>query len=99
MWKYVVAGAPNHQQQICPILGLQVRRSSSFCLGNLVKDNPANAAALVAGGGVELLLLCLNDEEVLLCIVDVCTPSLLAASHPNTPDVELLLLCLNDEEV
>lgn len=57
-----LGGVPAVQQQLTSPT-YEVRRSASFCLGNMVKDNPQNAAALVAAGGVELLLLCLNDEE------------------------------------
>ena len=57
-----LGGLPAVEHQLMSA-AYEVRRSASFCLGNLVKDNPANAAALVNSGGVELLLLCLNDEE------------------------------------
>ena len=40
-----------------------MRKTAGFCLGNLVKANPANARELVAGGGVELLLRCLTDDD------------------------------------
>lgn len=57
-----LGGVPVVQQQLTSPM-YEVRRSASFCLGNMVKDNSQNAAALVASGGVELLLLCLNDED------------------------------------
>ena len=40
-----------------------MRKTAGFCLGNLVRANPANARELVAGGGVELLLRCLTDDD------------------------------------
>lgn len=57
-----LSGIPLVQQQLSSA-AYDVRRSASFCLGNLVKDNDGNACVLVSSGGLERLLLCLNDED------------------------------------
>ena len=41
----------------------EVRKTCTFCLGNLVKDNTANAELLTDAGGVGYLIDALNDEE------------------------------------
>ena len=65
----VCGGVPMlHLQLSSPIY--QLRKTASFCLGNLVRDNPANAREVVVNGGVELLLRCVSQ----------CSPSTMASS-------------------
>lgn len=49
------------QQLLSP--AYDVKKSASFCLGNLVLDNTPNKHELVLHGGIELLLHCINDED------------------------------------
>ena len=55
-------GVPLLQQQTGSPL-YEARKTAAFCLGNLVRDNAANARELVSHGGVEALLRCVNDED------------------------------------
>jgi hypothetical protein len=55
-------GVPLIQQQLSSPL-YEARKTAAFCLGNLVRDNSANARETVLSGGVEALLRCLNDED------------------------------------
>lgn len=55
-------GVPLIQQQLSSPL-YEARKTAAFCLGNLVRDNSANARDVVVHGGVEALLRCLNDED------------------------------------
>jgi hypothetical protein len=41
----------------------ELAKRAIFCLGNLVKECPANALALAESGGVDLLVHALTDEE------------------------------------
>jgi hypothetical protein len=40
-----------------------VAKAAAFCIGNLVRGSRENAAALVAGGGVERLVDVMNDVD------------------------------------
>ena len=50
-----------HQQLASPLY--EARKTAAFCLGNLVRDNSANARDVVVHGGIESLLYCLNDDD------------------------------------
>jgi hypothetical protein len=50
-----------HQQLASPLY--EARKTAAFCLGNLVRDNSANARDVVLHGGIESLLYCLNDDD------------------------------------
>ena len=55
-------GVPLIQQQLSSPL-YEARKTAAFCLGNLVRDNGANAADVVLHGGVEALKRSLDDED------------------------------------
>ena len=77
-------GVPLIQQQLSSPL-YEARKTAAFCLGNLVRDNAANARETVHHGGVEALLQCLNDEDDDELSKTAYAPLLTALGHDASP--------------